>query len=65
MAKKSNATAQAVTALAEAKKAEVVTPEVMLDGKNLLKQVGEDMASASSATSAGCAPASDFCGSAK
>ncbi len=46
MAKKSNATAQAVTALAEAKKAEVVTPEVMLDGKNLLKQVGEDMASA-------------------
>lgn len=46
MAKKNNATADAVTALAKAKKDDVMTPEVVMDGKALLKQVGEDMANA-------------------
>lgn len=46
MAKKNNATADAVTALANAKKADVMTPEVVMDGKALLKQVGEDIANA-------------------
>lgn len=46
MAKKDNATAKAVTALAEGRNAVPATPEIMMDNKSLLRQVGDDMANA-------------------